>query len=224
MSVFQDQLRTDLEEFCRKSRVPTGGEPSPFNYFIEPDPDHLLRVAVGLGFRRARLQYVYSILRGKDLETGDFSDDRRDQQFEILKDAQREALDLGNWHEFMKTLIHAGYRSRHSISSKNALLFSYIYYLIGRKHLASTDTPSEQPLRAGSSSSLLQGVIPTLPKREWSRISPISAASRMGSRFSTSSKRRSAQRSPRTTGESLCQASSPLLRPAAPGSLPTTLR
>lgn len=133
MSVFQDELRTDLEDFCRKSRVPTASEASPFNYFIEPDPDHLLRVAIGLGFRRARLQYVYSILRGKDLETGDFSEDRREQQFKILQDAQREALDLGNWHEFMKALIRAGYRSRHSISSKNALLFSYIYYLIGKK-------------------------------------------------------------------------------------------
>ena len=37
-----------------------------------------------LAFRRARLQYVYSILRGKDLETGAFSDERREEQFAIL--------------------------------------------------------------------------------------------------------------------------------------------
>jgi hypothetical protein len=51
--------------------------PSPFNYFIQPDPDQILRVCVGLGFKRSRLQYVYSILRGKDLETGDISEQRR---------------------------------------------------------------------------------------------------------------------------------------------------
>src|ERR1700724_1154725 len=67
MSVFWDEGRAQLEAFCRASRTPVPGKPSPFNHFIQPDPDQLLRVAVGLGFKRARLQYVYSILRGKDL-------------------------------------------------------------------------------------------------------------------------------------------------------------
>ncbi len=70
MSVFWDEGRKELEQFCRASRKPAkAGQPSPFNHFIEPDPDQLLRASVGLGFKRARLQYVYSILRGKDLET-----------------------------------------------------------------------------------------------------------------------------------------------------------
>ena len=38
----------------------------------------MLRVGVALAFRRARLQHVYSILRGKDLETGKVSAERRD--------------------------------------------------------------------------------------------------------------------------------------------------
>jgi uncharacterized protein with ParB-like and HNH nuclease domain len=73
MSVFWDEGRTQLEQFSRSARQPAAGEASPFNYFIQPEPDQLLRVCVGLGFRRARLQYVYSILRGKDLETEQFS-------------------------------------------------------------------------------------------------------------------------------------------------------
>lgn len=64
MSVFWDEGRRDLEAFCRDARQPTKGDASPFNYFIDPEPDQLLRVCVGLGFKRARLQYVYSILRG----------------------------------------------------------------------------------------------------------------------------------------------------------------
>ncbi len=69
MSVFWDEGRADLERFCRQTRQPSTATASPFNYFIQPDPDQLLRVEVGLGFRRARLQHVYSILRGKDMET-----------------------------------------------------------------------------------------------------------------------------------------------------------
>ena len=70
MSVFWDQGRKELEVFCRQARKPSIKDASPFNHFIEPGPDELLRVAVGLGFRRARLKYAYSILRGKDLRNG----------------------------------------------------------------------------------------------------------------------------------------------------------
>ena len=132
MSVFWDEGRADLEQFCRLARRPTAGEASSFNHFIQPKPDQLLRVSVGLAFRRARLQYVYSILRGKDLETEQFSPERRDAQFEILKQAQAKALNLQYWHDFLKCLLLAGYRSGKLISSENNLLFAYILYLIGR--------------------------------------------------------------------------------------------
>ncbi len=132
MSVFWDEGRSQLEQFCRSARQPAVGEASSFNYFIQPEPDQLLRVCVGLGFRRARLQYVYSILRGKDLETEQFSEERRIQQFETLKGSQARVLDLQNWHEFLKTLIRAGFRSSSMISSEAALLYSYVMFLIGR--------------------------------------------------------------------------------------------
>jgi hypothetical protein len=85
MSVFWDKGRMALETFCRHSRqAPSqGGPASPFNHFIEPDPDQLLRVAVALGFQRGRLKSVYQVLRGKDLETGEFSSERRDAQFKV---------------------------------------------------------------------------------------------------------------------------------------------
>jgi hypothetical protein len=132
MSVFWDQGRAALERFCRESRRPSKGEPSPFNHFIEPSPDQLLRVGVGVAFKRARLKYVYSILRGKDLVTEKFSDDRREQQFELLKDAQQRTLNLQYWHDFMNCIRQAGFRSGKMISSQNNLLFSYMLYLIGR--------------------------------------------------------------------------------------------
>ena len=131
MSVFWDEGRSQLEAFCRHARKPPK-EPSSFNHFIQPDPDQLLRVSVGLGFKRARLQHVYSILRGKDLETGEFSVERRDRQFEILKKAQSQILDLGHWHDFLKAIDQAGYRGMRMISSRNTVLYSYVLYLMGR--------------------------------------------------------------------------------------------
>jgi len=133
MSVFWDEGRAQLEHFCRDARKPTTTPgPSPFNYFIQPDPDQLLRVSVGLGFKRARLQYVYSLLRGKDLETEKFSDERRVEQFEVLKSAQDRVVNLQYWHDFMNCMRLAGFRSAKMISSRNNLLFSYILYLMGR--------------------------------------------------------------------------------------------
>ena len=132
MSVFWDAGRKELEYFCRAAKVPTVGKPSPFNHFISPTPDQLLRVAVCLAFRRARLQYVYSILRGKDLETEQFSPERRDAQFEVLKQSQARVLNLQNWHDFLKALVQAGYRSDTMISSETNLLYTYAFYLIGR--------------------------------------------------------------------------------------------
>lgn len=133
MSVFWDEGRAELERFCHAARVPPpDGRPSPYNHFIQPGPDQLLRTSVALGFGRARLKQVYSILRGKDLETGIYSEERRVAQFERLKQAQTATLDLTSWHEFLKALIKAGYRTGAMISSENALLFSYAWFLIAR--------------------------------------------------------------------------------------------
>ena len=139
MSVFWDEGRTDLETFSRLSMSPSTNGPSPFNYFIQPSPDQLLRVGVGLGFKRGRLQYVYSILRGKDLESGEFSADRRTEQFDKLKEAQARVLSVQYWHDFMLCLRWAGYRSGRMISSQNALLYTYIFYLIGRTEFSITE-------------------------------------------------------------------------------------
>ena len=133
MSVWWEEGRRDLEAFCRTSRQPSVDGPSSYNHFIDPDPDQLLRVAVGLAFRRARLRAVYSVLQGRDPETGQMSIERREEQFGVLRDAQAYVLDLTNWHEFMKVLVRAGFRSSKMISSKNALVYSYLFYLVGKR-------------------------------------------------------------------------------------------
>jgi len=134
MSVFWDEGRKELEEFCRRSKAPSpDGSPSPFNHYLRPNPDQLLRVSVALGFRRARLEHVYSLLRGKDLETRQFSDEQRVKQFALLQEAQAYTLDLQNWHEFFKVLKRAGYPSDQLISSQMAVLYTYALWLIGKR-------------------------------------------------------------------------------------------
>jgi len=133
MSVFWDDGRKELEDFCRKAKTyPADGHPSPYNPYFAPAPDQLLRVSVALGFRRARLEYVYSLLRGKDLQTGEFSTERRDAQFQILRQAQAEALNLTNWHEYFKVLVRAGYVHPSLITSETAVLYTYALWLIGK--------------------------------------------------------------------------------------------
>ncbi len=133
MSVFWDEGRTELENFCRAARQPAiASAPSPFNAIFQPDPDHLLRVDVGVAFRRARLEHVYSLLRGKDLATGESSPEKRAHQFDKLRDAQTRVLNLTYWADFLNIVRAAGYRSAKTISSVNALVFAYQLYLLGR--------------------------------------------------------------------------------------------
>ena len=148
MSVFWEEGRMALERFCRDAQQPSGGSPSPFNHFIKPSPDQLLRVAVGFAFRRTRLSAIYSVLRGKDLETGESRDEARVQQFARLKDAQQRTLDLKNWHGFMQCLQQAGFRTEKMINSKRVLIYTYLLYLIGRTEF---EVP-EQELRSSIAS------------------------------------------------------------------------
>ncbi len=134
LSVFWDKGRVELEQFSRDSRIAPSqhSAPSPFNHFIQPGPDQLLRVAVAVGFHRGRLKSVYQLLRGKNLDTETYSVEHREKQFSLLREAQTKVLNLTHWHQFLNCLIGAGYRSAEMISSQNALLNSYAFYLIGK--------------------------------------------------------------------------------------------
>ncbi len=132
MSVFWDEGRKALEHFSYSSRhLSEDGIASPFNHFIMPGPDQMLRVSVALGFKRGRLRNTYNVLRGRDIKSGKVSDAKRQAQFRILKEAQAKVLDITTWHEFLKCLLAAGYRDSTMLSSENAVLYAYAIYLIG---------------------------------------------------------------------------------------------
>lgn len=132
MSVHWEKGRRQLEQFSRDAVDPKAASPSPKNPFIDPTPDQLLRAGVGLAFKRGRLQHVYNILRGKDLETGEVSSERRVEQFEALRRSQDDVVNLSNWHEFLKCLTFAGFRGRRMVTSENAVIYTYVLWLLGR--------------------------------------------------------------------------------------------
>ena len=98
-----------------------------------PGADNLLRVAVLVGFQRGRLQSALALLRGANAD-GDqtLTEEARNAQLDVLSDAIDKALDLTNWHEYLKALIAAGFRRSTEISSQNSVLLVYALYLIGR--------------------------------------------------------------------------------------------
>jgi len=72
------------------------------------------------------------MLRGKAMETGDFSAERREEQFDRLQAAQDHVLNLVHWHEFLQCIERAGFRSSKMVSGSNSVLYTYALWLIGR--------------------------------------------------------------------------------------------
>jgi hypothetical protein len=134
LAVFWEEGRRELEEFCRRCQLPSADKaPSPFNHLLHPHPGELLRAVVAYSHRRARLSSAYQLLRGKDLQTGVITVKSRDDNLKILAEAQDEVLNPTNWHEYIKILEHAGYRNPQMITSMNAVLITYSFFLIGRE-------------------------------------------------------------------------------------------
>lgn len=134
LSVFRDADRRRLEDFSRSAQiVPIDETPSPYNHLVSPSPDQLLRVAVLVAFQRGRLQSVLALLRGASID-GDVTlvEGEREAQLDKLGAAIDVVLDLTSWHEYIKTLMSAGFRRSSEISSINNVLLVYSLYLIGR--------------------------------------------------------------------------------------------
>ena len=130
IAVYEKEVHDNITKFCKDSRIPASG--TSYNHLMEIDPQHLIRMAVGLGFHRARLRYAYMLLRGKDLETGKYSDETRTTNLNKFKDALNEVMNLNHWHAFLNAVQDAGYVSSKLIASTNAVVYSYVLYLIGK--------------------------------------------------------------------------------------------
>lgn len=130
LAVFDNEVHDKIGAFCAESRIPA--ERTSYNHIIAVDPSHLIRISVGVAFRRARLKYAYMLLRGKDLKSGVTSTKTREDNLAKFKDGLALATDLNNWHAFLNLFSRAGYLKGSIVASTNAVVFSYVLYLIGR--------------------------------------------------------------------------------------------
>lgn len=130
IAVYDNEVHDKINKFCSESRIPANG--TSYNQILQVDPSHLIRVAVGVGFKRARLRYAYMLLRGKNLKTGEITQNVREDNLAIFKDSLDMATNLNNWHAFMNVFVSAGYLKGSLVASSNAVVFSYVLYLIGK--------------------------------------------------------------------------------------------
>lgn len=93
---------------------------------------HLIRMAVGFGFRRARLRYAHLLLRGKNLQTGEITQETREENLAKFRHALDVVTNINQWHSFLNIFFSAGYVKSDLVNSQNAVVFSYVLYLLGR--------------------------------------------------------------------------------------------
>ncbi|MCR4621135.1 MAG: DUF262 domain-containing protein [Clostridiales bacterium] len=130
ISVYENETSDKIDAFSEESRIPA--QKTSYNTLLPLEPSHLIRMAVGVGFHRARLKYAYMLLRGKNLETGMFSEQERQSNLDRFKEALSRVMDLNNWHDFINIVSEAGYYHEKQIASSNAVVFSYVLYLIAK--------------------------------------------------------------------------------------------
>lgn len=130
LAVYDNDIHDQIGQFCAASRIPAKG--TSYNQIIELDSSHLIRMTVGVGFHRARLKYGYKLLRGKDLDTGIVSEETRDKNLAIFRDALQMVTDLNNWHSYLNLFAEAGYLDKSLIASRYVIVYGYVLYLIGK--------------------------------------------------------------------------------------------
>lgn len=133
LSLYWDDGRRQIEQFCKESTIPPKSGVTSFNYITDILPQDIVRVFIAYAFDRARLKYGYKLLRGADFEKkGAVDEGLREERFVKLKTKLPEILNVNNWHEFLKAIMNAGYLGKDMILSGNTVFFSYALYLIAK--------------------------------------------------------------------------------------------
>ena len=133
LSVFWEEGRQQINNYCESFKVVPNKKikNSPYNHICDLDAQDVVRINIGVGFKRGRMKDAYAILKGRDLITRRFNSQLREKQFDIFKQTNELVLDNTNWHRFLRIIISCGFKSSEFISSKNAVIYSYTMFLIG---------------------------------------------------------------------------------------------
>lgn len=130
LAVYDNEMHDKIKKFCSDSRVPAKN--TSYNHIIDVDPSHIIRVAIAYGFHRARMRYGYKLLRGDDLDAGTTSVKTREKNMQIFGEALDKVINLNDWHAFINLFSEAGYLGKDLVRSNYVVVFSYVFYLIGK--------------------------------------------------------------------------------------------
>ena len=130
LAVYDNEIHDKIKKFCSESRIAANN--TSYNQIIEVDPSHIIRVAIAIGFHRARMKYGYKLLRGDDLESGTTSVETREKNMQIFRDALTRVINLNDWHAFINLFPEAGYLGKDMVRSNYVVVFSYVFYLMGK--------------------------------------------------------------------------------------------
>lgn len=140
LSIYWDEGRKKIEQFSKDSTLFIRGRVTPYNQITEVYAQDIIRVLMAYAFYRARLKYGYKLLRGADFDKkGAIDVNLRNERFDILKDKLDDVISVHNWHEFLKSIMNAGYLSGDLILSKNAIYYTYALYLIAKYKFGASD-------------------------------------------------------------------------------------
>lgn len=130
LAVYDNEVHDKIKKFCSDSRIPAKN--TSYNHIIEVDPSHIIRVAIAFGFHRARMKYGYKLLRGDDLDAGTTSAEIREKNMQLFRDALSRVINLNDWHAFINLFSEAGYLGKGQVRSNYVVVFSYVFYLMGK--------------------------------------------------------------------------------------------
>ena len=111
MSVYWEEGRKQIEAFSNWTKEK--------NDIADLNADEVMRVLVGVGFKRAKLEDIYNFLKAQTHE------------FSTLQPVIEQVTSYQNWKNFLTILKDAGFISKELISQKSLLIACYTLYLIG---------------------------------------------------------------------------------------------
>lgn len=130
LSVYDSDVRGRIEAFCIASRIPQAN--SSYNELLNVDMGHIIRIAAALAFKRARLGFVYKLMRGTDLSTNKVSQDLLEKNLDVFRCSLDKVLDLNHWHAFLNIAKSAGFVHTKLVSASSTIVYSYALYLIAK--------------------------------------------------------------------------------------------
>jgi len=128
MSTYWKEGREKIELFCESVQDPSKRE---HNLYFHPEPNDIVRAVMSYGFRRAKLQYAYLLLRGRDFDKREYSEELRVERLEKLKVFLDNALNVQTLKDFAKCIPQSGVLVRGELA-QGLLTNAYALYLIGK--------------------------------------------------------------------------------------------